>query len=52
MMSEGIVEDVDVECSGKELEDMEGMVVVEEVMVEVEEVIVVEVTKVEVTMMK
>jgi hypothetical protein len=52
MMPEGIVEDVDVECSGKELEDMvEGMVevvvVIEEVMVEVEEV-----RKVEVTVMK
>jgi hypothetical protein len=47
-MSEGMVEDmdVDVECSGKELEDVtQGMVEVVETMVEVEKVIVVEVMK-------
>jgi hypothetical protein len=53
MMPEGMVEDVDVECSGKELEDAtEGMVEVGEAMVEVEKAIVVEVREVKVAMMK
>ena len=46
MMPKGMVEDADVECSGKELEDVtQGMVEVVETMVEVEKVIVVEVMK-------
>jgi hypothetical protein len=56
MMPEGMVEDADVECSGKELEDVsEGMVEVmdgEEAMVEVEKAIVVEAREVGLTMMK
>jgi hypothetical protein len=52
---EGMVEDVDVECSGKELEDVtEGMVGVgvEVKVVEVEEAIGVEAREVEMMVMK
>jgi hypothetical protein len=53
MISEGMLVDVDVMCSGEELEDMtDGMVEVEEAMVGEKKAVVVEVMEVEELVMK